>query len=89
MIQLTIERISVREEDARFWKGRSVEVAENSPAESARARPRSAAGRSPLTYLEAMPNHERHSVSSAWLQLVGAFCLLVPNKSLVLKCVKT
>jgi hypothetical protein len=51
-MQVTIERISVREKDARFWKESGVEVAENSAAGSARARPRSATGSSPLTYPE-------------------------------------
>jgi hypothetical protein len=67
-----VERISSREEDARFCKKGSVEVAENSSAESARATPRSAAGMWALTYLEAMPNHENHLVSSAWSPVVGA-----------------
>lgn len=39
LMQGTLERISVREKDARSWKERRVEVAENSPAASARASP--------------------------------------------------
>jgi hypothetical protein len=68
-----VERISVREEDARFCKKRSVEVAENSSAESARATPRSGAGMWPLTYLEVMPNQENHLVSSVWLHVMETF----------------
>jgi hypothetical protein len=66
-----------------------VEVAEKLVRRVSSGYPRSAAGTSPLTYLESMPNHENHLVSSAWLHGMGAFFLLVSNRFLVLKCTKT
>lgn len=86
-MQVTIERISVREKHARFWKERSVEVAENSSAESARGSPPLRCG-DITADVPGRPNHRNHPVSSACLHVVGSFGLFVPNRSLVLKCGK-